>query len=216
MKIPVGYILSGGRSSRFGSDKARHVVGGKTLLEHSAEVLSALCGEIAVVGHRAGEYEDLGFRTIADLHPGLGPMAGIEAASADAAERCAEMFAVVTCDRVGLRPEWIDLLAARLDESPTHLAAAFRHADFWEPFPLACRPGIFGPLRQWLDAGKTRLWALLDECCIAVEIPAGFEAVVDANRPGDLRAIGEKADALTAGVTGGLESQQSEGKENTR
>lgn len=46
----VGVVLAGGRSRRFGMDKARVVVGGEPLVVKTANLLAAVLGEVVVVG----------------------------------------------------------------------------------------------------------------------------------------------------------------------
>lgn len=48
-----GFVLAGGRSSRFGSDKFDHVVDGRTMGERAIEALSEL-DSVTVVGPRRG------------------------------------------------------------------------------------------------------------------------------------------------------------------
>jgi molybdenum cofactor guanylyltransferase len=66
-----GAILAGGRSSRFGRDKALEVWYGKTLLEHVAVALEG-CTERFIVGGNLEQYGFLGLPVYTDLeiHPG--------------------------------------------------------------------------------------------------------------------------------------------------
>ena len=76
-----GYVLAGGRSSRMGEDKAELRLGGQTLLEIAVARLRPLCEEVVLIGTRSPTPADL--RVLPDLHPGSGPLAGIEAALRD-------------------------------------------------------------------------------------------------------------------------------------
>lgn len=141
--IPV-YILAGGESTRFGSDKARARLGGEPLLARAAEPLRERAESFTVVADRADRYADLGFRTIADLgrapgEAGGGPLAGIASALDDLARRLrddasvGEWAFVTACDFVGADPRWVDaLIAGRPADPPTHRAVAFR-GERWEP-----------------------------------------------------------------------------------
>jgi len=76
---PVGgYVLAGGKSSRMGSDKALLELAGKPLALHATTKLRRLCAEVSVLGtdHVLERFAPL----VRDLHPGCGPMGGIEAA----------------------------------------------------------------------------------------------------------------------------------------
>jgi molybdopterin-guanine dinucleotide biosynthesis protein A len=71
-----GFVLAGGRSSRMGQDKALLQLGGRPMLEISLDKLRVL--PLAGPPRVAGARSDAG--AIADVHPGCGPLSGIEAA----------------------------------------------------------------------------------------------------------------------------------------
>lgn len=129
-RLPV-YILAGGRSSRFGSDKARAILDGRPLIQRVADLLSPVASAVTVVADRKDKYSDLGFRTIVDLHPGLGPLAGLETALADLPAE-SRWLLLCCCDAAIIQSTWLDtLLAAR---SAQHEAIVFagKHA---QPMP---------------------------------------------------------------------------------
>ncbi|MFM9935072.1 MAG: molybdenum cofactor guanylyltransferase [Novosphingobium sp.] len=72
----LGAVLAGGRSSRFGSDKALAELGGRTLLARAVATLESLCDAVIVVGR-----SDAPATTISDRPAGgMGPLGGIAAA----------------------------------------------------------------------------------------------------------------------------------------
>lgn len=73
-------ILPGGKSSRFGSDEAWALMDGLPLIVRGAQRLQPGVAQTSVVAAAAGHYADWGLRTIADLSPGSGPLAGLQAA----------------------------------------------------------------------------------------------------------------------------------------
>lgn len=82
MRAAEAFVLAGGRSTRMGQDKALLQVAGVSLLEHALDKLRAL-GAFAtprIVGARPdlSSYAPV----VPDLHPGCGPLSGIEAALA--------------------------------------------------------------------------------------------------------------------------------------
>ncbi|WP_297290100.1 molybdenum cofactor guanylyltransferase [uncultured Flavonifractor sp.] len=74
----IGVILSGGRSSRMGEDKAALSLTGQNFLARITAELSPLFDELYVSVDRPGRYPD--YRELVDLRPGGGPLAGLEAA----------------------------------------------------------------------------------------------------------------------------------------
>ena len=71
-QIVLGAVLAGGRSSRFGSDKALALLNGRTLLDHAIAAISPHIGQVVVCG-RAGGLADRPQRD-------MGPLGGLNAA----------------------------------------------------------------------------------------------------------------------------------------
>ncbi|QHN02968.1 molybdenum cofactor guanylyltransferase [Granulicella sp. WH15] len=78
-----GYVLSGGRSSRMGRDKALLELAGRPLIEHAVTKLRRVCEAVHVLGS-SSELERYA-PMVTDLHPECGPMGGVEAALAHTA-----------------------------------------------------------------------------------------------------------------------------------
>jgi molybdenum cofactor guanylyltransferase len=76
-----GFVLAGGRSTRMGQDKALLSVGGRTLVEIALDKLRSMGlaeSRIAAARSDLSSYAPV----VPDLHPGCGPLSGIEAALA--------------------------------------------------------------------------------------------------------------------------------------
>lgn len=73
----TGIILSGGQSSRMGTDKAFIRLGNKTLIEHTCELIREYCREILISTNKRNKYLLPEHRIIADEIKGLGPIGGI-------------------------------------------------------------------------------------------------------------------------------------------
>jgi molybdopterin-guanine dinucleotide biosynthesis protein A len=73
-----GYVLAGGKSSRMGRDKALLELAGKPLIGHAVKKLRRVCMDVRVLSDNPelAEYAPI----VRDIHPGCGPMAGMEAA----------------------------------------------------------------------------------------------------------------------------------------
>ena len=109
----LGAILAGGRSRRFGSDKALALVDGKALLDHVADALRPQCARLVVAGR-----EWAGVESVADLpESGLGPLGGLAGALALAQRDGLDVVLSSGCDILGLP----DDLAAQLGPGPAIL-----------------------------------------------------------------------------------------------
>ncbi|MDO6758831.1 molybdenum cofactor guanylyltransferase [Tamlana sp. 2_MG-2023] len=74
----TGIILSGGKSSRMGSDKGFLHLNGKAFVQYSIDALKPLVSEIIIVSDHT-EYDKFGYRRITDTIKNAGPVAGISA-----------------------------------------------------------------------------------------------------------------------------------------
>ena len=72
----TGIVLAGGKSSRFGENKALAHFRNKNLLEHSISLLRHFCSEI-IISAGNQDYEELGFKVVRDEIPDIGPIGGI-------------------------------------------------------------------------------------------------------------------------------------------
>lgn len=76
-----GIILAGGKSRRFGRDKALAKLAGRSLLSRAINLLAVRCDEIIIVGRTDVEVEAFPktatIRAVADILPDIGPVGGL-------------------------------------------------------------------------------------------------------------------------------------------
>lgn len=72
-------ILSGGKSSRMGKNKALLPFNDKTNIERIRDELQSLFDDIILVTNDPESYEFLNLKSVSDEFPGKGPLAGIHA-----------------------------------------------------------------------------------------------------------------------------------------
>lgn len=189
--LPV-YISSGGASRRFGSEKARALLpDGRTLIEYVAEKMRSISANITVVADRPGKYADLGLRTIADQHPGRGPLAGLQAALLDAVDPTWIFY--ISCDFLGFDPHWIQQLwNARMPEST---AVVFRSQPVddsesarWEPVFALYHTQLLDAVLAALNENQLTFWRFLEAASAqSISAPEGWENAVSINTPADLQ-----------------------------
>jgi len=170
----LGAVLAGGRSSRFGSDKALAELHGKPLLLHAAEALAAQCDAVIVCGR-----DWPGLVGVPDRPaPDLGPLGGLNAALHHAAAHEFHAVLSIGCDTPLLPLD----LARRL--------VAAGEAAYVRTLPIV---GLWpARLAQTLDAHlattedrSLRAWARLAKSMpIEVDPP-----LANVNRPEDLAAV---------------------------
>lgn len=154
----AGLVLAGGTSSRFGRDKLVEPVRGAPLVSRAVAALTTACDGpvLAASGDGVGRPE-LGLPQVADLVPGLGPLAAI-AAGLLAVRDDAAALAVVAGDTLDPDGALLAWLAARRGR---HACALVEVAGWLQPLhavwscevadevAAAARAGQPSPLR-WL------------------------------------------------------------------
>lgn len=180
--VPL-YILAGGQSQRFGSDKARADVDETPLVVCVANALRPVVSSVTVVAAAAGAYDDLGLATIADREGGLGPMGGLSAALVHREQiGGAGWIALVSCDWVNAGGVWLGPLldiADGVDTSPSGIAY---RGERWEPMPGLYHTAIREVVDKRLATPHRAMWRLLDAIDTrAVVLPKGLGPLRQAN-----------------------------------
>jgi molybdopterin-guanine dinucleotide biosynthesis protein A len=153
----AGFVLVGGQSSRMGQDKARLRIDSRFLVEDVAAIVAQATERVALVG-RCESYADLGLECLADLRPGLGPIAGIETALVSGR---ADINLIVACDMPGLRTAWLKELLTTTEQTGALCIMARDAAGTRHPLCAVYRSGCLPLIRQALDAGRFRLLDLV-------------------------------------------------------
>jgi molybdenum cofactor guanylyltransferase len=145
-----GAVLAGGRSSRFGRDKALEVWRGKTLLEHALASLED-CAERFVVG---GTSERYGFADV-PIHPDLEPFQGSLYALARALELAqSDRIAVMACDMPGLTREFWNFMTGL---EPAQVVIPENADGFPEPLAAIYRRSCLPAIQTALEANQLRM-----------------------------------------------------------
>ena len=161
----AGLILAGGRSRRFGEEKALAGIGGTTLIARVTEVLQGACAPLAIAAPAASGAaafaRQRGLTLIADA-PGAsrGPLAGLIAGFDWAESHGAEILATAPCDMPFLPANLVARLAAGLGDADAAVAASPSDLQplcaLWRiaPAQRVLRPALTGgrhpPVRQIL------------------------------------------------------------------
>lgn len=181
----VGAVLMGGRSIRFGTDKALADAGGRPLGLRVADALrQGGADPVVAAGGRAGA--QLGLVTVPDRSAGQGPLAGLASILLWARTG---LVVVAPCDLPLLTGGHIAALVAAAGTDPRRAGVAVTGPDRQPQPSLACWPAAAGPrIQQLVDAGH-RAWR---DALTAVEwipVPLPPEALADADTPASLQVL---------------------------
>lgn len=103
-------ILSGGKSSRMGTNKALLKINEQTNIERIRDKLKEHFNDIILVTNDSEAYEFLEIKTTADHYPGMGPLAGLHAGLAASPS---DINVIVACDMPFVSGSLAELLARK-------------------------------------------------------------------------------------------------------
>ena len=153
-----GLVLAGGKSSRFGSDKALMVYEGTTFLERAVSLLGSMDLKPIVVTRRGMVYPWLPCATLYDQLPEKGPLGGLYTAMSRFKKTS---FVVLTCDMPALTPGVLQGLLDR--HEPSRLLTFYSTPDgFDQPFPGIYEDSLFGVIKEKIKMDDLSLHGLLD------------------------------------------------------
>ena len=154
--MPVaGMMLAGGRSSRFGAEKAVQILAGRPLLAWALAALDGVCDAVAVsaaLDSEAGRLAIALGRVVLPDDPAhaKGPLTGLTAGLAWAAAGGFDLLATLPCDTPLVGAREIAILVAALGDAPATYALT---ADGPQTLCAVWRPGLYAPLAARLAAG---------------------------------------------------------------
>lgn len=143
----AGVILAGGKSSRFGENKAFAVYQERPMVQRAYEALRPLCREIVLVTNTPEQYRAVPARILSDRVPYQGPLGGL----ATALEEISAPYALaVACDMPLLDAEVLREVARR---GRGHLAAIPVQEGRKEYLMALYAKGLAAPMRAALQRG---------------------------------------------------------------
>ncbi len=181
------YILAGGQSSRFGSDKALISVAGQPQLLRLRDLLERQGHATHVVADRPDRYEPLQISCLVDVASQSGPLAGLAAALTHRLERHGPgWLLLVNCDQLSWLPAWYSTLTAA--------SAAAEAVVFGEPAQLQPLPGLYhshllSRVVTALEAGHLSLRRLLTEVRAATVMGSPLPQEWSFNTPDELAQL---------------------------
>lgn len=152
----AGVVLAGGRSRRFGSDKAFACLRGRMLIDHALDSIAPSCGELIVATGRPEMFQGTSRAAIVrDKVSDLGPLGGIVSAMHSTAK---EWFLILACDIMAsasaidalVRAGGEDACIALVDGRPQYLCGIYSK-KILARFEECLERGIF-PMKNALSS----------------------------------------------------------------
>ena len=144
-------ILSGGKSSRMGTNKALLKFEEKTNIQRIYEELKKFSEDIILVTNDSESYDFLKIKMTADHFPGQGPLAGIHAGLLASPF---EVNIVAACDMPFISSEVAKTMAERLGDYDAAIPVINGKQ---QPLFAAFRKGIIPDIQQCLENDELRM-----------------------------------------------------------
>lgn len=117
----TAYLLAGGQSRRFGTDKARALWQGQPFVVYQWRLLSGCFQRVELIARTAQAYTDLGLPlALVDRYPDCGPLGGLHRALVHQQEQdnSQNWLFLASCDTFGVMPAHISRLAQVAAQNP--------------------------------------------------------------------------------------------------
>lgn len=187
----VGLVLAGGRSVRFGAEKAAAIFAGQPLLMWAAHRLQRTCAAVAVNARPDTQAEALaraaGFTVLPDEHGDpLGPLSGVKVGLRWARDRGARALAVSPCDVPRLPEDLFPRLIEAAGEGAAMAQTVEGHQPLCALWPVSALPQV----SQALVAGHhPPTWRLLEQLGARRVYFTAADCFQNINTPADLAAL---------------------------
>ncbi|WP_375420070.1 molybdenum cofactor guanylyltransferase [uncultured Sphingomonas sp.] len=169
----LGAVFAGGRSRRFGSDKAVALFDGTTLIDHAIAALADQCDTVVVSGRAVA-----GCICVADRPaPDLGPLGGLNAALHHAVAHGYDAVVSVPCD-MPILPA--DLVARLQAAGSTSFVTAMPVVGLW-PARLADELDL-----HLAEGGDRSMWRWTAR---VAALPVTIDGLANVNTPDDLARL---------------------------
>jgi molybdopterin-guanine dinucleotide biosynthesis protein A len=193
--IPVkditGVILAGGRSRRFGSNKALALYHGKFLIRHVRDCLAAVFSDILLSTNSPGQFSFLNLPMVKDKFQHMGPLAGIHAALQYTGKK---WIFVAGCDMPAIAPALVNYLCRAAEEDSEAVIPWLATGP--EPLCGLYQKTALAAIEQQLKNKNGRVQELLARLAIQKiieaelqEVEGGLQAFVNVNRMHDLDSL---------------------------
>jgi molybdopterin-guanine dinucleotide biosynthesis protein A len=166
---PLGAILAGGASTRFGEPKALATVGGRRIVDRVREALAEAVERVVMIANEPEMFAYLGIEARPDRVRGAGPLAGIETALRWAREERRSGALCVACDLPFISPALLREIVRRAEW--TERQAVLPQSAGRTPYEPLCAwysVDLLPVIEHALEAGTRSVHAVLDGACTEI------------------------------------------------
>jgi len=150
------YILAGGKSSRFGENKALYNYEGTPLVQRVVRTVHAVIPRIGIIANQPELYSFLDLPVYTDIIPGLGPLGGIYTAL----RRSSTPYVfIAACDMPDISP---DVIRYMISLAENHDVTIPWNDNFYEPLHAIYSRSCLGTIERMIERDERRVSAFLE------------------------------------------------------
>ena len=149
--MKTGIILTGGKNTRMGTNKAFLTVEGERLIDRTVRIYKGIFDEIILVTNEPHRYYDIDVTLVTDLVKGKGPLMGIYTGLFYAVS---DPVFFAACDLPFLNGEFIRYLLARSRDADITVPET---TDGFQPLHAVYSKGCMGPIQRLLMQDKLKV-----------------------------------------------------------
>lgn len=151
-----GIVLSGGKSTRMGTNKSLLTIKSKTVIERITNELKTVSDKVVLIANEPEIYDFLQLETYADRYKEKGPLAGLETALHHVN---ADVFLIVACDMPFISGQVYNYLLQQLGR---YDAVVPVYNNRMHPLAGIYRKGVLPEIQQQLTEGNFKVRGFFD------------------------------------------------------
>mgnify|MGYP000857379655 CR=1 FL=1 len=183
----VGVVISGGKSSRMGTDKSLLLWNNKPFYLHTAEILAPFCSEI-YVSCNVSQSNNYILPVIIDKYGSYGPISGV-LSSMRALSGCS--IITLPCDMPELSESIINEMISTNKEKQDGVFLKDDNNQL-EPMLAIYNPSIYSKMLAWYDSGNYSLKKFIESCNNVSYIKLGAQSLININTTKELDNLKRK------------------------
>jgi len=181
----TGIILSGGQSTRMGTDKALLRINGKTLLECALGICRPVCSDILISSNNP-EHEKFGYKIIPDERKNCGPLGGIYSCLK---KSVTDWNFIISVDSAFVTQDFVAFLISEIGDFDAIIPV---HKNGKEPLIAMYHKNCISVIREKIKLRDFKMQHLLNELNskfvdVVIWIEKYPEIFRNINRPEDLK-----------------------------
>jgi len=156
--MPVtGALLAGGRSARFGTNKALALFQGKPFYQVALDLLEPRCEKVLISANHDEAFSGSAYQIVHDENLGKGPLGGMVTLIK---RSHFPWVLVLACDMPSIGEECIDFLLGLIHQKKKVIC--FKQNSCLQPFPGLYHQDLLEDLSKWLANENYRVHGFID------------------------------------------------------